>query len=77
MVLEPIMSAPTRLAPPLSHQQQQQYSEEQQRPTGPPVDAGPPSTIIVLRNVVPPGSVDESLDEEIGIECSKFGEVDE
>ena len=37
--------------------------------------AGPPSKVIVLRNVVPPGAVDESLDEEIGIECSKFGVV--
>jgi splicing factor 45 len=37
--------------------------------------AGPPSKVIVLRNVVPPGAVDESLDEEIGLECSKYGEV--
>ena len=37
--------------------------------------AGKPSKVIVLRNVVPPGAVDESLDEEIGLECSKYGEV--
>jgi splicing factor 45 len=37
--------------------------------------AGTPSKVLVLRNLVPPGAVDESLDEEIGIECSKYGEV--
>jgi hypothetical protein len=40
-----------------------------------PEATGPPSRVIVLRNVVPPGAVDESLDEEIGVECSKYGEV--
>jgi splicing factor 45 len=40
-----------------------------------PIDFGPPSRVIVLRNITLPGSVDESLDEEIGIECSKHGEV--
>lgn len=40
-----------------------------------PVDPGPPSRVIVLRNVVGPGGIDESLDEEIGLECSKHGEV--
>lgn len=35
----------------------------------------PPSRVLILENIVGPGEVDESLDEEIGIECSKFGEV--
>jgi len=36
---------------------------------------GTPTRVILLRNVVPPGEVDESLDEEVGVECSKHGEV--
>lgn len=36
----------------------------------------PPSKVIILTNVVAPGNVDESLDEEIGEECSKYGEVE-
>lgn len=36
----------------------------------------PPSRVIILTNVVAPGEVDESLDEEIGEECSKYGEVE-
>lgn len=35
----------------------------------------PISSVIILKNIVGPGEVDESLDEEIGTECSKFGEV--
>lgn len=35
----------------------------------------PPSRVLLIRNAVGPGEVDESLDEEIGIECSKYGEV--
>jgi splicing factor 45 len=36
----------------------------------------PPSRVIILTNVVGPGGVDESLDQEVGEECSEsFGEV--
>ena len=35
----------------------------------------PISKVVLLRNVVPPGAVDASLDEEIGVECSKHGRV--
>lgn len=33
------------------------------------------SRVLLIRNAVGPGEVDESLDEEIGVECSKYGEV--
>lgn len=36
---------------------------------------GEPTPVILLLNVVPPGGVDEALDEEIGVECSKHGTV--
>lgn len=55
---------------------------DNQEPAGPfparatPVPPrNPISSVIILKNIVGPGEVDESLDEEIGTECSKFGEV--
>ena len=35
----------------------------------------PEARVIILKNIVGPGEVDETLDEEIGVECSKHGEV--
>lgn len=46
---------------------------EKQSP--PPDTRGPPSKVIILTNVVGPGEVDEALDDEIGTECSKHGQV--
>jgi splicing factor 45 len=41
-----------------------------------PPDAGAPSRVIVLRNLVGPGQVDESLEEEIGRSAERHGEVE-
>ena len=40
------------------------------------VPSNPPSRVIMLTNIVAPGQVDESLDEEVGEECSKYGDVE-
>ncbi len=53
----------------------QQQQQPAPAPIAPPADWGPPTTVLLLRNVVSPGQIDESLDEEIGIECSKYGQV--
>lgn len=31
--------------------------------------------MILLRNMVGPGEVDEALEDEVGMECSKYGKV--
>jgi len=36
---------------------------------------GTPSKVVLLRNMVAPGEVDESLEDEIAEELSKFGQV--
>ena len=36
---------------------------------------GTPSRVILLRNMVGPGEVDEDLEEETGNECTKYGDV--
>ncbi|KAG0319815.1 hypothetical protein BGZ99_004891 [Dissophora globulifera] len=36
---------------------------------------GPPSTVILLTNMVGPGEVDDTLQEETAVECEKYGSV--
>ncbi|GAB2280815.1 hypothetical protein Dimus_015438 [Dionaea muscipula] len=36
---------------------------------------GPPTRVLMLRNMVGPGEVDDELEEEVGSECSKYGTV--
>lgn len=43
---------------------------------GPPSQpVGPATRVILLKNMVGPGEVDDNLDEEVGIECSRFGTI--
>ena len=37
--------------------------------------SGEPSRVVLLRNMVAPGEVDEGLEDEIAEEVSKFGDV--
>lgn len=52
-----------------------QFVENENTASERPEEFGEPSRVILLLNVVPAGGVDESLDEEIGMECSKYGTV--
>ncbi|KAM7257255.1 hypothetical protein ACFE04_012996 [Oxalis oulophora] len=36
---------------------------------------GPPTRVLLLRNMVGPGDVDDELEEEVESECSKYGKV--
>uniref|UniRef100_A0A0E0C310 G-patch domain-containing protein n=1 Tax=Oryza meridionalis TaxID=40149 RepID=A0A0E0C310_9ORYZ len=36
---------------------------------------GPPTRVLLLRNMVGPGEVDDELEEEVASECSKYGTV--
>ncbi|KAK4254732.1 hypothetical protein QN277_010071 [Acacia crassicarpa] len=36
---------------------------------------GPPTRVLLLRNMVGPGEVDDELEDEVGSECSKYGTV--
>lgn len=38
---------------------------------------GPPTQVLVLRNMVGPGEVDEDLEEEVGNELTKYGTVED
>jgi hypothetical protein len=37
--------------------------------------AGKPTRVLLLRNMVGPGEVDDDLEEEVAEECTKYGEV--
>ncbi|KAG2243149.1 hypothetical protein Bca52824_095012 [Brassica carinata] len=37
--------------------------------------SGEPTTVLLLRNMVGPGEVDDELEEEVGTECGKYGTV--
>lgn len=37
--------------------------------------SGPPTRVVLLRNMVGPGEVDSELEDEISSECSKYGSV--
>lgn len=51
-----------------------QPADKKQRAAG-AVIVGKPSKVLCLRNMVGPGEVDEELEEEVGIECTKYGAV--
>ncbi|XP_057971876.1 DNA-damage-repair/toleration protein DRT111, chloroplastic [Malania oleifera] len=36
---------------------------------------GPPTRVLLLRNMVGPGEVDDELEDEVGSECTKYGTV--
>lgn len=36
---------------------------------------GPPSKVVLLRNMVAPGDVDECLEDEVAEEVAKYGDV--
>ncbi|XP_007022863.2 PREDICTED: DNA-damage-repair/toleration protein DRT111, chloroplastic [Theobroma cacao] len=36
---------------------------------------GPPTRVLLLRNMVGPGEVDDELEDEVGSECAKYGSV--
>ncbi|KAF9092957.1 hypothetical protein BGX29_010169 [Mortierella sp. GBA35] len=62
------------------HQQQPQQQQHQHRPAFIPAAQanslkGTPSTVILLMNMVGPGEVDDTLQEETAAECEKFGTV--
>ena len=40
-----------------------------------PPHTGTPSNVILLTNMVGPGEVDDSLQEETAVECGKYGSV--
>lgn len=37
--------------------------------------AGPPTRVVLLRNMVGPGEVDDELEDEVASECAKYGNV--
>ena len=38
-------------------------------------EQGDPCRVVLLRNMVGPGEVDDDLEDEVGMECSKYGNV--
>ncbi|KAF9984594.1 hypothetical protein BGZ75_003858 [Mortierella antarctica] len=69
-------SAPTH-APAQVHQQNQLYNRPAFTPKASEQTArkGSPSPVILLTNMVGPGEVDDTLQEETAMECEKFGPV--
>ncbi|KAK3838028.1 MAG: hypothetical protein J3R72DRAFT_192095 [Linnemannia gamsii] len=72
--------APQQQQPPQYQQQRQQPQQQQQRPAFVPAAQasafkGTPSPVILLTNMVGPGEVDDTLQEETAAECEKFGAV--
>ena len=37
--------------------------------------SGPPTRVLMLRNMIGPGEVDNELEEEVGSKCAKYGTV--
>lgn len=51
------------------------HADADQKPKG-TVIQGKPSKVVLLRNMVGPGQVDDTLEEEVGLECTgKYGAV--
>ncbi|KAF9901162.1 hypothetical protein EC991_006445 [Linnemannia zychae] len=73
-------SQPAFQPPQYQQQRQQPQQQQQQRSTFVPAAQanafkGTPSTVILLTNMVGPGEVDDTLQEETAAECEKFGAV--
>ncbi|MCO5592948.1 hypothetical protein L7F22_046952 [Adiantum nelumboides] len=49
-------------------------SAEKKAKTGVSI-SGPPTRVVLLRNMVGPGEVDDELEDEVASECSKYGTV--
>uniref|UniRef100_A0A0E0JJP1 G-patch domain-containing protein n=1 Tax=Oryza punctata TaxID=4537 RepID=A0A0E0JJP1_ORYPU len=49
-------------------------SKQEKKPKSVNFD-GPPTRVLLLRNMVGPGEVDDELEEEVASECSKYGTV--
>ncbi|KNA23355.1 hypothetical protein SOVF_025640 [Spinacia oleracea] len=56
-------------------QQQQQQQQQQEKKVKSVNFNGPPTRVLLLRNMVGPGEVDDDLEEEVGSECAKYGTV--
>ncbi|KAF9291972.1 hypothetical protein BGZ68_001058 [Mortierella alpina] len=67
-------SVPTN-PPPQGHQQYQLHNRPAFTPNVSEQAARSPSPVILLTNMVGPGEVDDTLQEETAMECEKFGSV--